>query len=117
VTGTVVNSIRKPLAYFASGEQQLEGQFHSMTSRVVTHSEEIAFMNGGSREHRGLVQALDNLLSYIRRMHVFRRAVGVLDQLVAKYVRSSLRLLLLLLRCCCYSLDHITVTLPPPPLT
>ena len=61
VTGFVVNSIRRPLANFASGEQRLEGEFHAVTSRVVAHSEEIAFMDGGPREHTAVVRGLTRI--------------------------------------------------------
>ena len=84
-TGLVVNSIRRPLANFASGEQQLEGAFHAAAGHVVAHSEQIAFIRGARREHAQLTATFRALVDYIRHMYIFRRSVGVLDQLVAKY--------------------------------
>ena len=83
--GFIVNSIRKPLAHFVQGEQQLEAEFYSVTSRMVAYAEEIAFLDGAKKEKTVAIKALERLCDYIRSMYRFRRSVGVLDQLVSRY--------------------------------
>ena len=83
--GVIVNGIRKPLARFVQGEQQLEAEFHSVTSRMVTYAEEVAFLDGAKKEKTVAMKALERLCDYIRSMYRFRRSVGVLDQLVSRY--------------------------------
>jgi ATP-binding cassette, subfamily D (ALD), member 3 len=85
-TGTLINSIRKPLAMFANGQQQLESEFHSITSRLVAHSEEIAFSQGSKREHEILGKSCDLIYSDLNSNPIISIFVEFLDRLLSYYV-------------------------------
>jgi len=42
-------------------EQKLEGDFRFAHSRIIAHSEEIAFYNGSAREKEGVNSAFDKV--------------------------------------------------------
>ena len=42
-------------------EQKLEGDFRFAHSRIIAHSEEIAFYNGAAREKEGVNSAFDKV--------------------------------------------------------
>ncbi|KAE9322872.1 ATP-binding cassette sub-family D member 3 [Phytophthora fragariae] len=70
----------------AADEQQAEGTFRFMNSRLITHSEEIAFYNGNTREKGVLDESFRCLIDRTRSSHHFRVAVGAVDTIVAKYL-------------------------------
>lgn len=49
-SGLILTRLRRPLARFTIEEQRLEGEFRNVNSRLITHSEEIAFYGGNQRE-------------------------------------------------------------------
>ncbi|GMF46805.1 unnamed protein product [Phytophthora fragariaefolia] len=69
-------------------EQHLEGSFRFLNARLITHSEEIAFYDGNVRERRILDTAFRRLVDLVRSAQQFRCAVGVVDNVVAKYLAT-----------------------------
>eukprot|EP00002_Diphylleia_rotans_P031581 TRINITY_DN6563_c0_g1_i2.p1 TRINITY_DN6563_c0_g1~~TRINITY_DN6563_c0_g1_i2.p1 ORF type:complete len:540 (-),score=120.57 TRINITY_DN6563_c0_g1_i2:828-2447(-) len=84
-SGVFLTSLRKPLGLFTATEQALEGDFRAVNSRLITHSEEIAFYGGNQREDQGIQFSFKRLISHLTRMVQFRASVGVIDTIVAKY--------------------------------
>ncbi len=105
VSGTVLNRLRSPIGRFTADEQKLEGEFRYVNSRIITSSEEIAFYQGQHREQEVVHTSFGRLasqlrvsmqvceqfciLSFISREHVqFRVLLGIVDNIVAKYVAT-----------------------------
>lgn len=49
LSGAVMTKLRTPFARFAKEEGELEGKLRFAHSRIITHSEEIAFYGGANR--------------------------------------------------------------------
>uniref|UniRef100_A0A0U9HSH9 Putative ABCD protein n=1 Tax=Chrysomela populi TaxID=154003 RepID=A0A0U9HSH9_CHRPP len=85
VSGLFLTNLRKPTAALTVSEQKLEGEFRHVNSRLITHSEEVAFYNGNLREKTTLMASYNKLLGHLRRFLRFRVLMGVVDNIVAKY--------------------------------
>ncbi|CAG9817500.1 unnamed protein product [Phaedon cochleariae] len=85
VSGMVLTNLRKPTAILTVGEQKLEGEFRHINSRLITHSEEVAFYNGNLREKTTLMASYNKLLNHLRKFLRFRVLMGIVDNIVAKY--------------------------------
>lgn len=88
VSGLVLTNLRKPTARLTAGEQKLEGEFRHINSRLITHSEEVAFYNGNVREKATLIASYNKLLNHLRKFLRFKVLMGTVDNFVAKYFAS-----------------------------
>ncbi|XP_060527725.1 ATP-binding cassette sub-family D member 3 isoform X2 [Cylas formicarius] len=88
VSGLVLTNLRKPTARLTAGEQKLEGEFRHINSRLITHSEEIAFYNGNAHERTILLASYRKLSNHLRKFLKFKVIMGVFDNLIAKYFAS-----------------------------
>nr|CCA16613.1 ATPbinding Cassette (ABC) Superfamily putative [Albugo laibachii Nc14] len=84
-SGLFLTWTRQPTGTFTIAEQQLEGRYRSIHSRILAYAEEIAFYNGQGREQMILEQAFEKLRGVIQKSQQFRFIVGMLDNIVAKY--------------------------------
>ncbi|GLD94721.1 hypothetical protein PINS_up003345 [Pythium insidiosum] len=84
-SGACLTWLRQPTGRFTIAEQKMEGNFRFMNSRLITHSEEIAFYNGNVREKHILDESFSRLISLLRQSQQFRFSVAVIDSIVAKY--------------------------------
>ncbi|XP_023011673.1 ATP binding cassette subfamily D member Pmp70 [Leptinotarsa decemlineata] len=84
-SGLLLTNLRKPTARLTASEQKLEGEFRHVNSRLITHSEEIAFYNGNLREKATLMASYNKLLNHLRKFLRFKVIMGVVDNIVAKY--------------------------------
>lgn len=85
VSGVLLTHLRKPTARLTVTEQKLEGEFRHINSRLITHSEEVAFYNGNNREKATLLASYNKLFNHMRKFLKFRVFMGIVDNLVAKY--------------------------------
>lgn len=85
VSGLLLTHLRKPTARLTVTEQKLEGEFRHINSRLITHSEEVAFYNGNNREKTTLLASYNKLFVHMRKFLKFRVLMGIVDNLVAKY--------------------------------
>ncbi|KAJ7521019.1 hypothetical protein O6H91_19G034300 [Diphasiastrum complanatum] len=65
-------------------EQQLEGSFRYMHSRLRTHAESIAFFGGGSREQAVVETQFKSLLSHGQKILRRRWYFGIADEFITK---------------------------------
>lgn len=65
-------------------EQQLEGEFRFINSRLIINSEEIAFYQGNHKEQRTVLKSFDKLVHHLRKLVWFRFSMGFVDNIVAK---------------------------------
>lgn len=102
VSGAALTWLRRPVGRFTVHETRLEGEFRYVNSRLIAHSEEVAFYNGNAREKHVITTMFERLVGHMRRAQQFRFSVGVLDTIVAKVsapARARLRLCLCLCLC------------------
>eukprot|EP00296_Roombia_truncata_P007545 JP445986.1.p1 GENE.JP445986.1~~JP445986.1.p1 ORF type:complete len:672 (-),score=171.35 JP445986.1:179-2194(-) len=88
VSGALLTRLRRPLGRFTVTEQQLEGHFRFVNSRLITHSEEIAFYNGKDREKMVVESTFQALVRHLSRAMNFRFSVGIVDTIIAKYLAT-----------------------------
>merc|ERR1719414_2105863 len=88
LSGIFLTHMRRPLARMTMLEQQHEGEFRFINSRVITNSEEIAFYQGNKREHVTLMQVFHRLVDHLRDVITFKFSMGMVDNIVAKYLAT-----------------------------
>ncbi|XP_077287876.1 ATP binding cassette subfamily D member Pmp70 [Arctopsyche grandis] len=88
ISGFFLTSLRKPTARMTVTEQKLEGEFRYINSRLITNSEEIAFYQGNNREKLTLLASFNKLTNHLRKFLEFRVFMGVIDNIVAKYIAT-----------------------------
>lgn len=96
-----LNRLRRPIGRMTVAEQQFEGEFRYVNSRLITNCEEIAFYNGSRREKmiirdgfERLVEKKKNIfflftkyffkIKHLRSLIIFRLVMGCIDSVVAK---------------------------------
>lgn len=88
VCSIILRTIQPPFGELAANEQRLEGEFRNHHSRLITHSEEIAFFRGGGREKIFINHAFDNLVAHLKRVFAARWRNGFIDSILVKYVAT-----------------------------
>ncbi|KNC53822.1 ATP-binding cassette [Thecamonas trahens ATCC 50062] len=88
LSGVVLTRLRRPTGAFTVQEQRLEGEFRYVNSRLITHSEEIAFYNGNKREEITIASTFSRLVTHLRNALQFRGLIGLVDNVVAKYLAT-----------------------------
>eukprot|EP01130_Rhizamoeba_saxonica_P004635 TRINITY_DN1888_c0_g1_i14.p1 TRINITY_DN1888_c0_g1~~TRINITY_DN1888_c0_g1_i14.p1 ORF type:complete len:656 (+),score=122.47 TRINITY_DN1888_c0_g1_i14:13-1980(+) len=88
VSGLILTRLRKPMARLTVGQQQLEGRYRYVNSRIITHSEEIAFYNGNKMEHTIVEQSFAKLFNHVLKTNRFQFLIGIFDSLVTKYIAT-----------------------------
>ena len=68
----------------------MEGKYRFAHSRVITHSEEIAFYRGSLREKNFLNQTFDKLHRHLSKYYIFRLLLGFFDSCITKYSATLL---------------------------
>ncbi|KAJ3698082.1 hypothetical protein LUZ61_001787 [Rhynchospora tenuis] len=86
----------------ASQEQELEGTFRFMHSRLRTHAESVAFFGGGSREKAMIEAKFQNLLDHSKVLMRKKFVYGILDDFVTKQLPNNVTWLVSML----YALEH-----------
>lgn len=84
VSGVILTHLRRPTGGMTVTEQKLEGQFRHINSRLITHSEEVAFYQGNNREHLTLMASFNKLVNHLRKFLEFKTSMGIVDNIVAK---------------------------------
>ncbi|KAL7032158.1 hypothetical protein ACKWTF_007240 [Chironomus riparius] len=89
-SGAVLTHLRRPTGNLTIQEQKLEGEYRYVNSRLITNSEEVAFYQGNTREKLTIHASFNKLTAHLRKFLEFRVAMGVLDNLVAKYIATGI---------------------------
>lgn len=87
-SGFILTKLRQPMVKMTVAEQELEGEFRFINSRVIVNSEEIAFYQGHNREKTTLLKAFHRLIMHLRKLTYFRFSMGFMDNIVAKYAAT-----------------------------
>lgn len=87
-SGLLLTRLRRPVGRMTADEQHLEGEFRYVNSRLITNSEEIAFYQGGRREKLTIESTFHRLVDHLRNFIQFRSSMGVIDNIIAKYIAT-----------------------------
>ncbi|XP_074642517.1 ATP-binding cassette sub-family D member 3-like isoform X2 [Tubulanus polymorphus] len=85
VSGMILTRLRRPAGKMTMIEQQHEGEFRFVNSRLITNSEEVAFYQGNRREQATILATFARLVDHIRKFISFRCSMGFIDTIIAKY--------------------------------
>ncbi|KAG0265862.1 ATP-binding cassette sub- D member 3 [Actinomortierella ambigua] len=85
LSGMALRAISPPFGKYTAQEQKLEGDFRFNHSRIIAHSEEIAFYNGAEREKQGVNNSFDKIVRHVRKVYTLRFANGIFDSVLVKY--------------------------------
>ena len=94
-SGLGLRSISPPFGRFAAKEQSLEGEFRHTHSRLIGHSEEIAFYRGAEREKQIVNSSFEKILEHANRVFFLRFGNGIIDSVLVKYCATQLAYYLL----------------------
>lgn len=94
-SGMILRSISPPFGRFAAKEQSLEGEFRHTHSRLINHSEEIAFYGGAEREKQIANSSFQKILEHANRVFFLRFGNGIIDSVLVKYCATQLAYYLL----------------------
>lgn len=87
-SGIVLTYLRRPIGRMTVMEQQLEGDYRFVNSRLIVNSEEIAFYQGNERERLSVMNAFQRMVTHLRSLILFRFSISFLDNIVAKYIAT-----------------------------
>ena len=89
-SGHVIRFFSPPFSNYIQETQKKEGDFRRSHSRLISHAEEVAFLNGAEREKEILNGKLNKLTAWSQ-YYFFRQFIqGVLDQYFIKYGASMI---------------------------
>ncbi|XP_061414082.1 ATP-binding cassette sub-family D member 3 isoform X2 [Lethenteron reissneri] len=88
VSGLFLTRLRRPIGKMTMTEQRFEGEYRYVNSRLITNSEEIAFYNGNKREKTTIKNTFKRLVDHLHNFIVFRFSMGIVDDIIAKYVAT-----------------------------
>lgn len=66
-------------------EQQLEGEYRSLHTKLLEHSEEIAFYNGADWERKNIDAAFNRVYKHIDSVILKKFWMGIFDSMLVKY--------------------------------
>ncbi|KAI3646621.1 hypothetical protein MP228_009549 [Amoeboaphelidium protococcarum] len=78
----------------AAVEAKLEGDFRGAHGRLITNAEEIAFYDGGKREHGILDKTYKTLIRHVNRIFRIRIFYNMFEDFIIKYAWSAVGLLI-----------------------
>lgn len=85
MSGVFLTYLRRPVGRLTVVEQQLEGEFRYVNSRLIMNSEEIAFYQGNEREKVSIMNSFQRMVTHLRSLILFRFSLGFVDNIIAKY--------------------------------
>ncbi|CDF36904.1 ATP-binding cassette, sub-family D (ALD), member 3 [Chondrus crispus] len=84
----ILRAVQPPFGQLAADEQRLEGEYRLHHSRLIAHSEEIAFFGGGGREKQYINLAFDNVVDHLKKLFAARWRNGFVDAILVKYLAT-----------------------------
>jgi ATP-binding cassette subfamily D (ALD) protein 3 len=87
-SGLILTRLRRPLGRMTMVEQQCEGEYRFVNSRLITNSEEIAFYQGNVKEISIMHSTFNKLVDHLRSLINFRFQMGMVDTVIGKYIAT-----------------------------
>eukprot|EP00301_Raphidiophrys_heterophryoidea_P014853 c23325_g1_i1.p1 GENE.c23325_g1_i1~~c23325_g1_i1.p1 ORF type:complete len:644 (-),score=135.51 c23325_g1_i1:100-2031(-) len=90
LSGSIVRSLSPPFPRLIAHQQVLEGNFRRSHNRIITHAEEIAFLEGSEREKIIVNTGIQDVSSFGLYYFYLHFKQGILDQWFLKYGASMI---------------------------
>jgi len=90
LSGTVVRSFSPPFPRLIAHQQVLEGNFRRAHNRIISHAEEIAFLEGSEREKIILNEGIHEVSAFGLHYFLLQFKQGIMDQWFLKYGASMI---------------------------
>ncbi|AEE87127.1 peroxisomal ABC transporter 1 [Arabidopsis thaliana] len=94
--GTAIRNFSPSFGKLMSKEQQLEGEYRQLHSRLRTHSESIAFYGGETREESHIQQKFKNLVSHMSHVLHDHWWFGMIQDFLLKYLGATVAVILII---------------------
>ncbi len=88
LAGIALRIVMPPFPRLLAEQSQLESDFRRSHNRLITHAEEVAFLNGGPREKEILNNELAKITEHSQLTFFSYFRQGILDQFAMKYLAS-----------------------------
>lgn len=94
--GTLIRNFSPAFGKLVSEEQQLEGEYRQLHSRLRTHSESIAFYGGETREESHIQQKFKSLVEHMRTVLHDHWWFGMIQDFLVKYLGATVAVVLII---------------------
>lgn len=94
--GAAIRNFSPPFGKLMSTEQQLEGDYRQLHSRLRTHSESIAFYGGERREEAHIQHKFKTLVRHMRRVLHDHWWFGMIQDFLLKYLGATVAVILII---------------------
>ncbi|KAL9669098.1 hypothetical protein QQ045_006639 [Rhodiola kirilowii] len=94
--GTMIRNFSPPFGKLMSKEQQLEGEYRQLHSRLRTHAESIAFYGGETREESHIQQKFWNLVGHLKVVLHDHWWFGMIQDFLLKYLGATVAVVLII---------------------
>ncbi|KAK7306012.1 hypothetical protein VNO77_43926 [Canavalia gladiata] len=94
--GTAIRNFSPSFGKLMSREQQLEGEYRQLHSRLRTHSESIAFYGGERKEETHIQQKFKTLVRHMNNVLHDHWWFGMIQDLLLKYLGATVAVILII---------------------
>ncbi|GAA0146240.1 ATP-binding cassette [Lithospermum erythrorhizon] len=94
--GGMIRKFSPAFGKLMSKEQQLEGEYRQLHSRIRTHAESIAFYGGETREESHIQQKFKSLVRHMRAVHHDNWWFGMIQDFLLKYLGATVAVILII---------------------
>ncbi|PPD66946.1 hypothetical protein GOBAR_DD36177 [Gossypium barbadense] len=94
--GAAIRNFSPAFGKLMSKEQQLEGEYRQLHSRLRTHAESIAFYGGENREESHIQQKFKNLVRHLRVVLHDHWWFGMIQDFLLKYLGATVAVVLII---------------------
>ncbi|KAG8643871.1 hypothetical protein MANES_10G053150v8 [Manihot esculenta] len=94
--GTMIRNFSPAFGKLMSKEQQLEGEYRQLHSRLRTHAESIAFYGGEHREESHIEQKFKDLVRHMRIVLHDHWWFGMIQDFLVKYLGATVAVVLII---------------------
>ena len=84
-SGFVIKKISPSFGKLTAVEQQLEGEYRAVHTKLLSHSEEVAFYNGADWERINIHKGFNRLHKHIDFVLIKKFWMGIFDSMLVKY--------------------------------
>ncbi|KAF6139384.1 hypothetical protein GIB67_026226 [Kingdonia uniflora] len=94
--GTMMGTVSPSFGKLMSKEQQLEGEYRQLHSRLRTHAESIAFYGGENREESHIQQKFKSLVKHMKLVLHDHWWFGMIQDFLLKYLGATVAVILII---------------------
>lgn len=94
--GGLIRKFSPPFGTLMSKEQQLEGEYRQLHSRLRTHAESVAFYGGESREESHIQKKFNTLIGHLRVVLHDHWWFGMIQDFLLKYLGATVAVILII---------------------